>query len=156
LALSVPRWLGGWVENDIRVMSEIENVINGLAKLADVSDVSGGPVPMPDENGDMKQHIFINLKYSRDIAGVPDAVLVENCRKITCAVFEMAKASEGIHMFESICVTFFPSLKAKRRLYRTRMNTDLLDQFTRESLNSLVVGEENQLPSIREILSNEE
>lgn len=131
-----------------------ESVLAILNDVPGVSKVGGGPVPLPNALGEMKDHLFVNLTLENLVYGEDIAGLANQLRNIAFDAFERLRRELEASGYATICISLFTPISATEglRIYRTRLNTSDFPELNRENLTTLVTGEESGKRELNKLL----
>jgi hypothetical protein len=131
-----------------------EKILTVLKDIAGVSKVGGGPVPLPNALGEMKDHLFANLTLGSFVQDEDMGGLADQLRAIALDAFQRLRGEHEVTGYATICVSLFTPISATEglRIYRTRLNTTDLPRLDRENFTKLVTGEESGKRELNELL----
>lgn len=133
---------------------DFKTLFASLAKLAGIDQASGDTVPLPDSNGTMTEHLFVNLLRSVPAEKNPEDTLAAFRATVQQALLITAEEL-NLFPYDSVVVSLFcvPTEGTNIRLYRTRVGAKDLELVRSRLYTDFCKGEESHYPPIRALLS---
>jgi len=135
----------------MKIESKLTSLFEKLDKLPRIVHATGDTIPLPDQDGRMGEHLFVNLVTN---IKCNTEIMLDSIRECTQQVLQLIERELRPFQYGSIVISFYLVLEegTNIRIYRTRIKAMDLPSVRISDYTGFAQGEESHYEPIQLLL----